>query len=70
MYLARQEAGLSQDGLANRIGTTQDAVSLYERGARSVSLDTLISTARALDKTLDYFLEVHDSLVVVRDSRL
>lgn len=70
LHQARTETGLSQAELANRIGITQDAISLYERGARSIGLDTLVSIARELNKPLNYFLEDHDALVVVRDSRL
>ncbi len=67
---ARIESGLSQQDLANRIGTTQDAVSLYERGARAVSLETLVAIAKALNKPLGYFLELKPELVVVKNSRL
>jgi transcriptional regulator with XRE-family HTH domain len=39
--MARREAGLSQQQLAGRAGTSQAAVSAYESGRRSPSVDTL-----------------------------
>lgn len=39
--IARREAGLSQQQLASRAGTSQAAVSAYESGRRSPSVDTL-----------------------------
>lgn len=39
--MARREAGLSQQQLASRAGTSQAAVSAYESGRRSPSVDTL-----------------------------
>lgn len=39
--VARREAGLSQQQLASRAGTSQTAVSAYESGRRSPSVDTL-----------------------------
>ena len=39
--IARRQAGLSQTELASRAGTSQAAVSAYESGKRSPSVDTL-----------------------------
>ena len=39
--MARREAGLSQQALATSAGTSQAAVSAYESGRRSPSVDTL-----------------------------
>lgn len=39
--MARREAGFSQQELASRAGTSQAAVSAYESGRRSPSVDTL-----------------------------
>ena len=39
--IARRKAGLSQTELASRAGTSQAAVSAYESGKRSPSVDTL-----------------------------
>lgn len=39
--IARREAGMTQQTLADRAGTSQAAVSAYESGRRSPSVDTL-----------------------------
>ncbi len=39
--MARRQAGLTQTDLAERAGTSQAAVSAYESGRRSPSVDTL-----------------------------
>ena len=39
--IARREAGMTQQALADRAGTSQAAVSAYESGRRSPSVDTL-----------------------------
>lgn len=39
--MARRQAGLTQQTLAKRAGTSQAAVSAYESGRRSPSVDTL-----------------------------
>ncbi len=39
--IARRRAGLTQQALADRAGTSQAAVSAYESGRRSPSVDTL-----------------------------
>jgi len=55
---AREEAGLSQAELAQRIGCTQSALSNYELGKRRLPLATLEQIARALGRPLSYFLEM------------
>jgi len=46
IHTARQRAGLTQQALATRAATSQAAISAYESGRRSPSVDTL---ARILD---------------------
>jgi transcriptional regulator with XRE-family HTH domain len=67
---AREEAGLSQQILADFINSTQNAISQYESGTRSVSLETLVRIARQLEKPLGYFLDCHGDVVVVKDTKL
>jgi len=67
---ARIEAGLTQEELAERVGSSQDALSNYERGTRKISLDGLVAIAKCVNKPINYFLEVHDAVVIVRDSRI
>jgi len=54
---AREEAGLSQEELASRLGYTQAALSNYELGKRRLYLANLEQIARQLNKPLSYFLD-------------
>jgi transcriptional regulator with XRE-family HTH domain len=54
---AREEAGISQDELAARVGLTQAALSNYELGKRQPGLNKLERISSALKKPLGYFLE-------------
>jgi transcriptional regulator with XRE-family HTH domain len=54
---AREEAGLSQEELASRMGCTQAALSNYELGKRRMYLANLAQLAEILHKPLNYFLE-------------
>ena len=45
--LARRHAGLTQAALADRLGTTQSAVSRWERGGDEPRLATVVEIARA-----------------------
>lgn len=49
---ARQQAGLSQRGLARRAGTSAAAVCLYESGRRVPRVDTLTRLVAATGSTL------------------
>jgi len=49
---AREKAGLSQEALAGRIGTTRSAVCRYERHPTNLRLETLTKIASALGKRL------------------
>ncbi len=54
---AREEAGLSQEELATRLGYTQAALSNYELGKRRLYLANIEQIARELNRPLSYFLE-------------
>lgn len=54
--LARIEAGLSQQALANKVGAYQPDVSAWESDRRSLSLQTLAALADVLGKTADWLL--------------
>jgi len=68
--VARAEARMSQEKLAERIGSTQNAISEYEHGTRSIPLRLLMSIARELEKPLSYFLDCSGDLVVVKNTKL
>jgi len=67
---ARTEVGISQQVLADRISSSQTAISNYESGMRSVPLEMLIEIARELRKPLSYFLGVHDEIMVIKGTTL
>jgi transcriptional regulator with XRE-family HTH domain len=54
---AREEAGLSQDEMATRLGVTQAALSNYELGKRRLYLANIEQIAVLLNKPLSYFLD-------------
>lgn len=52
----RAETGLSQEGLANRIGVSRQAVSKWEAGAATPELAKLIAIAELFGVSLDYLV--------------
>lgn len=58
---ARLRAGLSQGGLARRLGTRQPAVSRWERGVTSPSLENVRRAVAACGLRLDIRLEEPDA---------
>lgn len=52
MIVARTEAGLTQEALAERMGTTQSAIARLEGGRVSPSVETLRRYAKAVGKRL------------------
>lgn len=67
---ARTAVGISQQVLADRVSSSQTAISHYEAGRRAVPLEILIEIARELRKPLSYFLGVHDEIMVVKGTTL
>ena len=53
MRQARQDAGLSQEELARRIGASRQTVNMIERWDYNPSLHLCISICQTLGKTLD-----------------
>jgi transcriptional regulator with XRE-family HTH domain len=58
---ARERARLSQSGLADAIGTTQSAVSRWERGHETPRADTLVEILRACGFEADIVARPRDS---------
>ena len=48
----RMERGLSQEELARRLGTSKQAISRYENGARVPKISTVSALAAALESAL------------------
>jgi len=59
---ARQQAGLTQRELAERVGTTQSAIARWEAGADSPRLDTLSTLLRACGVEGDLIFRRHDDV--------
>lgn len=57
LQMAREEAGLSQEQLANLLGCAQSTLSNYEKGKRRLYLTQLENIAEILDKPIEYFME-------------
>lgn len=53
---ARQEAGLTQKQLAEKLGTTQRVLTYWEREAAGLRADQLAKLTEALGVSADYFL--------------
>ncbi|MFV9671821.1 MAG: helix-turn-helix domain-containing protein [Acidimicrobiia bacterium] len=65
--MARRKAGLTQAVLAERAGTSQAAVSAYESGRRSPSVDTLSRLLAAAGFEVRMRLAVPDTHDAARD---
>lgn len=57
LQLAREEAGLSQEQLAAKLGCSQSTLSNYEKGRRRLYLAQLEKIAEELQKPIDYFMQ-------------
>jgi DNA-binding XRE family transcriptional regulator len=53
---ARKEAGLTQEELADRVGTRKTAISRMENHAEDIKLSTIQKVAKALGKNLEISL--------------
>jgi putative transcriptional regulator len=53
IWNARMVAGLTQEELAVRVGTTRQTISALERGKSIPSVSLAVAIARALDSTVE-----------------
>lgn len=60
----RQEKGLTQTELANKIGISQAGITKWETGDRDPSTDCVILLAKFFDVTTDFLLGVDDKDVL------
>jgi transcriptional regulator with XRE-family HTH domain len=76
IHQAREQVGLSQAELADKIGCTQSALSNYELGKRRIHLANLEQIAYILKKPLSYFIGPtaysysQDQALLLEDPRL
>lgn len=64
---ARQEAGYTQDEMADLLGLSQVGYSAFERGRTLISIEYLLQLPRILDRPITYFLP--DSAVSPAEKR-
>lgn len=70
LRLARTEAGLSQQALAERLGITFQQIQKYEKGANRIAASRLVSIAAAVDRPISYFLEdAKDAVAAARSPK-
>lgn len=70
MKSLRNEYGISQQELADRMGVSFAAISMYERGLRDPSTETIIKMANVLHCTVDYLLDVSNERQKIDTSNL
>lgn len=56
----RNELGLTQTQLAQKIGVATNTVSQYEKGLSKTSIDVIANLAVILETTTDYLLGLSD----------
>lgn len=56
LYALRKKAGLSQEGLADLLGVTRQAVQKWEAGTSRPDMDNLAALARYFNVTLDWLI--------------
>lgn len=56
----RKEQGLTQTQFAEKLGTTQEQISKYERGIQDISAYRLIEMSNLFNVSVDYILELTD----------
>ena len=68
---ARRRAGLTQQELAERLGTTQSVITRWETGKRSPTFDTVVKTVRAcgLDLAITLGQPDPDHELFIRENR-
>ncbi|MDQ0285871.1 repressor LexA [Desulfofundulus luciae] len=54
--IAREDRGLTQEQLGEKLGFTKTAINLYEKGKRRISIDDLKRISNVLGKPLSFFL--------------
>jgi len=60
LYNRRKELNLTQDDIAEKVGTSKQMVSMYELGKRSPKIGMANKFAEALGTTLDELLGIED----------
>lgn len=61
----REKYGYTQEELAQRLGLTKNAISLYEHGKRNPSIETLEALCDIFNVTMDYLTGNSDTTEVI-----
>lgn len=70
VQLAREDAGLTQQELARRLGTAQSAISRIEAGKARVTVESLAAVAAALGDSFSVRIGRHEARLLDRDKRI
>ena len=54
----REQTGITQDGMAKKMGCSRQYISMVEKGGQSISLDQIEKFAQALGSTVEIKLNV------------
>lgn len=65
----REERGLTQQELAEKLNITRQSLSLYERAERTINIDLLLEISKVFDVSTDYLLGVSDCKTTDTDIR-
>ena len=60
LKLLREEEGISQKTLAEKVGVSQSAVAQWEAGSRRPTSDAVVAVARYFDTSSDFLLGLVD----------
>ena len=61
LKMLRNETGMSQMAVAEKLGITQQAYANYERGARQPDLNMLLKISELFNVSVDYIIGKNDS---------
>ena len=56
----RNESGMTQTQLAQKIGVATNTISQYEKGLSKTSIDVIVNLAVVLETTTDFLLGLSD----------
>ncbi len=65
--MLREQYGYTQEELAQKVGLTKNAVSLYEHGKRKPTIETLEAFSDIFNVSIDYLTGTSDTTEIVPD---
>lgn len=67
LKLLRQESGLSQQALADQIGTSKSSINMYERGERELGIEILNRIADCFNVSMDFLFGRSDQKIMATE---